>query len=86
MCSLDRLFNLARAERARPDLYSCPSDERIDGTWAVLAVVVLSALASRYLLWKRLRALYLPLVVIQLRAVGLITWLATHHPSWGPLS
>lgn len=80
------LEECSNPERAQPELYSCPDDERIFGTWVVIGLVVASGLASRYLLWRRWRALYVPLVALQLVAAGTIAWLATHHPNWGPLS
>jgi hypothetical protein len=72
------------AERRQPGMYSCPSEARTFGTWAVGGAIVLLGLASRYLLWKRLRALYVPLLALQLGAAGVVVWLATHHPDWGP--
>jgi hypothetical protein len=63
--------------------YSCPSDTRIVATWLLAVALIATGFASRVVLHKRLRAAYVP-VLLLLGAIGVAAaWSLTHHPHWG---
>ena len=67
----------------RPDEYSCPSTGRIVFTWVLLLALIGTMFLSRFVLWRRLRAAYVPLLLVVV-AIGFIAvWLISHHPQWG---
>jgi hypothetical protein len=67
----------------RRDEFSCPSSGRIAFTWALIAVLIGTAFASRFVLWRRLRAAYVPLLVAVVGIALVAAWLISHHPRWG---
>jgi|SRR5919198_5493689 hypothetical protein len=67
----------------RPHDFSCPSTARIAFTWALLGVLIGTMFASRFVLWRRLRSAYVPLLAIMVLIAGVAVLLITHHPKWG---
>jgi len=67
----------------RPDEFSCPSDARIALTWVLGAILVATGFASRFVLHRRIRRLYIPLALVVVAIGVAAVWLITHHPRWG---
>jgi hypothetical protein len=65
------------------DEFSCPSTGRILSTWALIGILMVTMLVSRFVLWRRLRAAYVPLLAVFVALGVVAAWLISHHARWG---
>jgi hypothetical protein len=65
------------------DEFSCPSTGRILSTWTLIGILMGTMFGSRFVLWRRLRAAYVPLLAVFVALGVVAAWLISHHARWG---
>jgi hypothetical protein len=67
----------------RQNDFSCPSGGRIVLTWGLLALLIVTAIASRFAIHRRLRRAYVPLLLVVAAIAIAALWLLAHRDHWG---